>query len=1293
MKYYTSLNIVIFYLFCLNANMVHAQHEIFADEISSPIINSFAEDSLGYIWIGTNHGLNKYNGSNFITYFAKEGEKSLNNDNVTNLFFDKDGILWMTNECGVSSFDGKNFAHKNNSGFFPMFDIEDVDEHSVIVSDRYGLSKISKKNFDTQKSISNPALSLTHHIAVARELKEVWAISDFPTDEIYITNTDFSTLRIEKLPHKFSVEDVLFDNHGRFWISGSDGTLLCYNAKTHKSIKIPEALIEFKAAGKQLFMFCGKDGTIILGIQNKGIISYNPNKDKEPHSIFPEEKLKKDKYIAFLDSHNNIWLSDRQQILKFYASKKSFSTLTSMQDYMKDRNIKNICIDKFGHLWIRSSYDLLSCNKNSGDLIWKHEGSSYGHIYIDSNNRLWAIEDKKNICCYSILNDGKLTLLHNFTFNANAFSVGEDKNGIIWIALGDSFVRIGKDFKQSFQYAPEGISFSTLMTQPLKKNLFLFTQNSGIYEYTEDGQFTPVPSAVENPNCILCDNDDNYWVGSYNSGLSTFNPKTKKMKSYKSPADGLVTTSLKSLIQDKDGNIWMSTASQIARFNNEEFTYINDSHFGKGNLYNLYCSTIDEDGNLYFAGMGGVTVVRPYLVGTNTDDTFKLNLDEVLVNGQYYQLDNRRNIKLSYQQNMLSLWYSGIDYENGPQLLYKYKLEGYDNKWINVYNTKRAFYSKLPAGHYKFMVSASRPGGHWSTPQELIDITISPAPWATWWAKCLYLIAIIGIIYFIIKQFIQFRIKNEKLELAQHREELRQEQINFLTNISHEYRTPLTLIYAPLMQLLHSNHLNKEDASLLNLIKRSTDSMKNLTEQILNLKSFDEIGEQTEQLKVAPVNLPALLTQITDNFRFLAHENRVKVEFRTPNENDILAWIDSDKLKKIMSNLLSNAIKYTQTDNLEEEKLVTVSLTVSENKRATIKVEDNGPGIPKDKEKELFKRFSRFNETKKVVGSGIGLNYTAHLAHLHKGSITYEKAAPHGSIFIVDIPIEQSSYSEEELQQNVSVNNIYSDINAPEKKEPEATTKKYTILVVEDNTDVRHYIVQLLSKDYQIISAHDGQEALELIQLQTPDLVVSDIVMPRMDGFDLCSKLKKSNQWGHLPVILLTAKSDVGNNIKGLNCGADNYVSKPFDPSYLLAVISNLLSNRKRIQQLILNLTSKSLPEESSAAISTLTESDRILIENIHKQMDKHIHEENFSAKNLAENVNLSYSRLYSRIKDLTGQSPQNYIIAYRMNRAMELLKVHDKPITEIGYEVGFSSVQYFSRSFKKYFGISPSEV
>lgn len=1257
------------------------QYQPLTEQISSYNTTSFAEDDKGYIWIGTNHGLNRFNGSNYATYYSQKDSLSLNNDNILSLKLDADNNLWISTECGLNVWKDGKFRYPSNAGFNIINRIDELDSEHIVIADRQGIAKINKETFGEQTRFFRPGMTLINALCVS-DIKQIWATNATrDATIIYILDSDLQIKQVLTFDDGVFINDITKDNEGNIWITTNDG-LLCYDAVHIQPIEVSRDLQALCAKEKIHFLQPYKAECLLIGIADKGMFSYD-KKAGTLSSVYRQEKLQGDSYVCFVDLNHNIWLSDKKTGVQFYPDRVVYETITTVQSRLTDPFIKNICTDKDNNLWIRTSGDLACYNILSDEVLFHVSDKIYGYLFIDSKNNLWVISDYSQLNQYTI-SEGKAILKKTYPFQSNLFSVCEDKTGKIWVTLADKFVVIDTQGNISYKHAPEGIAFSMLYTVYPSHKMFLFTISNGVYVFGDDQQFIPLHGSVLSPNSIHVDRKNGYWIGTYNNGLYHHKPETGYLQQYDT-SSGLIDNNIKSIIEDKEGNIWFSTSTHITKYDIEKksFSYIFDNHFGKGRLYSIGCSTVAPDGTLYFGGSGGITVIHPGKEEKEIED-IPLNFDVILVNGKVY-MDAKTNFTLDYRENMITFWYSGLNFESGTTLNYAYKLEGFDNEWIDAGNNKRVAYSNLSAGKYTFKVKVRKLNGEWSKTELKSDFIIKPAPWASAYAICIYWIVAITALFFTFRLIIRWRVQKERLNLSERQKELNEKHIDFVTNVSHEIRTPLSLIYAPLKELTSNNHLNEYDRKLLGTMQRNTDRLMQLTEQILSINKSEK---QERKLQVISFDLCILVRALADNFRFIAHEKEITIEVFAPA--DCIGYFDIEKIQKIISNLISNAIKYTPEKGRVEINIIQVPAK----QEIKIEIKDTGIGISPGKRDAIFKRFNRLdrqNTNPEIKGSGIGLHYAQHLAHLHKGHISYCPNIPDGSCFTLTLPLNKAAYNSEDMAQediyNPLLNNTPDIIHYDKNHQ-----KEHTLLIVEDNIEVRTYIRNLLSTYYNIISSQDGEEGLECVRLNQPDLIISDVVMPRIDGFELCRAIKENPDYGHIPIILLTAKSDMSNSIKGLDCGADAYVNKPFDPFYLKAVVENLITNRKRIQQIILNLTSSTV-EDKQVDDVLLNGHNRVLLEQLHLQLDKNLANEEFNINQMAREMGMSYSSLYAKIKSLTGQTPQTFFITYRMNVAMELLKTKKYTVSEVCYKVGASSISNFSRSFKRQFGIPPSAV
>lgn len=567
-----------------------------------------------------------------------------------------------------------------------------------------------------------------------------------------------------------------------------------------------------------------------------------------------------------------------------------------------------------------------------------------------------------------------------------------------------------------------------------------------------------------------------------------------------------------------------------------------------------------------------------------------------------------------------------------------------------------------------------------------VSDTVVENPWFAPAAWVFYIFFIPIILSYGVQLYKFLKYREERIQQAEEQQEMHEQHLHFVANISHEIRTPLTLISAPLKELIANNELNDHDRDLLAIMQRNVTRLNHLAEQILDNSNH---SKDDRVLKETFGDISAFVENIVNNFRFYAHEKSLHLTFDSKTDGE-QGYFDMEKVEKIVSNLMTNAMKYTPEGG---DIVVRVYL---EKGNAVVIVKDTGIGVTDSRQREMFRRFNRLDITglkPSSKGFGVGLHYSQCLAFLHHGHLSYEPNVPQGSRFTLTIP-----YKEPVVEPVISAEETNClKAEEPKKIKSEVDENLPTILLTEDDYEMRGYIHMLLKEDYNIIIAGDGEEALEKLQLNVPDLVLSDVVMHRMDGFELCQKIKASPDYGYLPVLLLTAKSDMDNRKHGIDCGADAYISKPFDPYYLKSVIASILENRLRIQRIIRNMTHVEEPscKEEGENISEplMSEREKEFLTHFHKLLSDHLEDDNINVTQLASEMNLSYSSLYARVKDLTGQSPQVFLNTYRMNVAMELLQTHNYTVAEVCYKVGGSTPANFSRSFKKQFGIVPSAV
>lgn len=1274
---------------------------LFSQDLSSPFVNSFAEDNEGFIWIGTNHGLNRYNGSFYDIHYTYSNDNGLNNDNITAMMEDEVGDLWLLSESGLSVRRNSLFYHYGQSGFAPIWQMVDIDKDYLVVADNRGVDKINKSDLTLAYHYKSLKIGIPKPIGVADNGCVLMTREKNGSDQIVLLDEQMREIGTLNFSRPTVVNSILHDSDGSNWIVTSDYLyhLATNNLFDHKEVRnsqieieIGEPFLEF-TSGRDVLFLCEYDKeNLVLGVRGSGLFLIDKlNAKMRP--IHVSEKLNEQKCICFVDSHRNIWLSDGMTGFRLLSPEMEYEHL-SFAD-CGNSSFKHLCIDSKNRLWVRSSRDLICydidtqkyCNFSSPETF-------YSGLFIDSQNRLWTIEQYSQIKCFEIADDpnnsvgAKLLITKHFYFGESAFSISEAADGKIWFALADRFAVIDNNGQLTYEEGPFKVNFSSLQTNNKSKRSFLYTVGKGIYEQTADNRFQPVGVDVSGLRIVYADDKNNLWIGSNSKGLVCYNERTKQID-YLQDHMEMGAYDVKAIEKDSWGNIWFTTSTTLFRYNPEDESIVSmhDDHMRNGNVYNLYASASDSHGRLFFGGMNGITVVDP--VGLKyKKKTIPIKVEDVVISGEsLYEYDGKP-FTVKHYNNSIVFWFSGLDFFLGKQLSYEYMLDGYEKTWRPVGHQTRISYSELPAGDYNLKIRVKSDVKSSTTGELSVPFTVKPAPWFTIWAKILYAIIILGLIYYGFKILIRWRVREERYSLLQQREAINRGYVRFVTNISHEFRTPLSMMYAPLIEFLSGKTFDGRDKELLDMIKCNAERLRVLTEQVLSAgKGYNK----EKDLKVCPQDAVISIKQIIDNFLYLASEKNITLEYKAPEQ--LYCPLDFDKVDRIVSNLLSNAIKYTEDNGHIVLEIVQNAGNID------IKVSDNGIGVPKDKEKNLFKRLERLdmeNRDPSIVGSGIGLYYSHYLSEIHKGSLTYSPNCPKGSVFTLSLPLSAEAYNEKEL--------IGEELKTSPKEtaiaENTHVEKQGSLFIVEDNADVRQFLQMCLGSRYNLFVSANGAEALDNLTTCIPDLIISDIMMPVMDGHELCRRIKESPEYGHIPIILLTAINDNDKKVEMIKTGADGYMQKPFDPRHLVVMVENLIENRRRVQRAISALTSSTLADavasektQAEGEKDLLNQSERNFLERFYAELDKHLADEAFGVDEMAQAMNMGNAKLYSKIKTLTGQTPKAFFVTYRMNKAMELLKSGQYTVSEVGYMVGATSPAVFSRSFKHQFGVSPSSI
>ena len=816
------------------------------------------------------------------------------------------------------------------------------------------------------------------------------------------------------------------------------------------------------------------------------------------------------------------------------------------------------------------------------------------------------------------------------------------------------------------------------------------------------------------PTDMLEDSQGDVWIGTVSNGLLRYNPKTNEM----TRIAGLSCSDVGSIEEDGQGNIWISTMKGLNRWDRKtgRITSLYKADGIGGDEFADRASCQLPNGSLVFGSTDGITMFNPADIDTLRQ--LPIRLCDLKIHNQLVRpaadgpidalLDSCQEVRLAHDQNSFSLSFTALDFGEYERVHYYYKMDGFDSDWIDAGNTHTASYANLPAGCYTFRVKATdATSDEPITGERTLRVAVDPAPANAWWAWCIYLALAAALAYYLYRN--ARRVVTARRAARQAQMEKEQEQrtnqmnMSFFANIAHEFRTPLTMIAGPVSQVVKSDHLSGDDKSLLTIANRNIQRMFKLVNQLMD---FNKLENDTLRLSVEQLDVVKVINGVCDYFIYNAQERNVTIN-RFGMEDTLMAWTDGDKLEKILTNLISNALKFTPRGGH-----IDVSLDVADN-QVKVTVADTGKGLPENQLENIFKRYYQLdNQTKGIInwGTGIGLYYSRRLAELHHGTLTAgNRDSGTGAVFTLVYPMTEEAYTEEEIMnrerggtevrgyENTTATDVAPDTAADISHTPapshlhtpeDPMDDLPTLLIVDDDTEVVNYMRVLFSKDYRLITCLDADTALEEMRAAEPNIVVSDVAMPGKDGYQLCQEIKQDIQLCHIPVILVTAKITADNQVEGLNVGADAYVTKPFEPAVLSALIQSQLKNRDRVRKLL----TKATTTEDESVEDALSEQDKHFMEELYKLMEEELSNSELDVSRITKLLLISRTKLYYKIKGLTGETPSSFFRTYKLNRAAELLKGGKYTVSEIADLCGFSTQSHFSVVFKKQFGVTPTE-
>lgn len=1318
-----------------------------ASGLSNGYVMSITQDAGGSIWVATEEGLNRFDGNRFRSYTKDNSGLSANELNcVAQLPSDPDHLWIGTQREGVCVYD------RRTGEISPLgYDVIISPDITSIVPAADGKG-LWITHYYQGVQYYNPSTGETR-IYNQENIKglptEIWTVTEGNDGLLYIgfnrdglCVVDTAAHSVEQYRHDGNmaslpgntVYSLCFDSSGNLWVGTDHGAALLnprtkvvtpfiHNEKDPLSIA-PGRIRDIKQMSNGQIWFASTQGGV--SILTPGAHTYNNlrnirffriQNDGVPHGLSSN-------YIKsiFQDSFGNVWLGNyRSGVDVISHLPPVFSRIDYVDKKSRNTSYKAVwsCVTDpvDGTLWLGGENEIVSVKNDNINAIELPHSENYTRTYVralamDRNHTLWIGTTDNGLLTYH-------TGSKNFTK-----AKGSPADIRMFFEDIDGTMRVGSDMGVFIYRDGSLIADSTInkrlvdkvvnaMLRDRQGNLWIGTFGKGITildkDYKVAYSFTIEDGFPSNAiNAMRLDSRGRIWVAT-RGGLVLFADS-------RNPADFKViedvgrpgVSHIRSVEEDIDGSLWVSSSRGVARVNPNTLKASIYDGIESMPLHSFAenASTADDSGRIYFASANGVFSLMPHDVDANlTPQPVKITNFTVYKGGGSH--DNEINIpvnsdmlELPYYLNTFRIKFSVMDHAMAQRADLSYNMQGLDDVWIETFGNNDAMYRDLPPGEYKFQVRQRLKGHDWEQPVTVLTLRIPPPIYLTWWAKAVYVVLIIGL-FVAMALFYQHRVRlkqrlSAEVEKSRNRQKLNDERLRFYTNITHELRTPLTLIMGPLEDMVSDPGMPSQYSYKLQMVRDSSNTLLNLINGILE---FRKTETQNRPLTVKRGNLGNLLREIAIRYKELNRNKDVQFNLDIDVDSPEI-YYDEEMMTIIVNNLLSNAVKYTPKG--------TISLsfhTVESNgvRYSEINVSDTGYGISANKLPRIFERYYQVKGEHQASGTGIGLSLVKNLVDLHEAEISVSSKEGEGSVFTVRLRTDNLYPNAIQAEDSANSQIVENVENFDEEAHRNERTK---VLVVEDNDDIREYIRQALENQFVVLTARNGLEGLKKVQEENPDFVISDIMMPEMDGVTLCRSIKEDILTSHISVILLTAKDALRDKEEGYEAGADSYLTKPFSAKLLLSRIHNIIRQRRTIAS---QLMARPLPisaeaeqgkvtppddeiKEKSDAEKALNPLDRQFIDKINNIINENISLEDLGVSFLAERMCMSQSSLYRKLMAIVGVSANEYIRHIRLGRAEEMLRGGEMNITEVAFNTGFGSHSSFGKAFKKEYGMSPSE-
>ena len=1307
--------------------------------LSNNYVVSIAQDKQGFLWFATEEGLNKFDGTRFITYLKNEDltRQGITGNELNCLLDDpQDSILWIgTQRAGLNAYD-----YVNNT--FLCYRHDDENPESLITDDVTKIVAATDGNLwittywrgvDYFDKKAGKFIHYNTQTVPGLASDNIWSVVDGGDGKLYMGHVHhgFSVLSLKDKKVKnfmYDPEDpvslpgngvtcIYKDLSGNIWL-GTDRGLALFNPEAenfihfhHSEDGVPHTVFDIRQFdGNKLWIAMEFGGIAILDLTQRMFLSPDQVRFQYIKEGDDEYSLSNSTVrCLFQDSFKNVWAGMWGGGINFlshessYFNVYSYSPIQHSGSSLNNKTASSVCVARDGKLWIGTDGGGINVfDKGKRVAVYKEEtgdltDNSIQAALCDSEGNLWFGSFMGGVDFYDVKKKSFHQIFPKDKTGEDVRALYEDAE-YVWIGTSNGIYKVRLHDKGIADHYTVENNLVRCISKDNLNRLWIGTFGGGLGVFDEHFQCVKLFNVTSlfpsnTINTVYMDSQNRMWIGT-GEGLVCFpSSQSWDYKVYRSE-EGLSNVHIRAITEDNHGNIWVSTNKGISCYIAVKNSFYNYGRWDGVPIVGFMSGSVthDYDGNIYFGSLNGLCRFNPEMVlakreapsAIMTGLRIFVPISERKSEEKMIELHGCPAVRLSYMQNNFSVTFNIQNYALADQVEYAYMLKGLENSWYTVTDPNNVTFRNIPPGNYCFQVKTRIRNQEWADEIASLDIRIDPPVWLTWWAKLFYILSGVSVLYFILHAY-KKKLDMEslyELEKKNHEQEqeLNNERLRFYTNITHELRTPLTLILGPLEDMQKSNSLSGKDSQKISVIHQSAIRLLNLINQILE---FRKTETQNKKLCVSRDNLAALVHEIGLKYKELNRKPEIDFCLEIEQE-DMSLFFDKEVVTIILDNLISNAIKYT------EKGTITLGLhqVVRNNIHHTeISVSDTGFGIAPDALPHIFDRYYQEGSEHQASGTGIGLALVKNLVVLHEGEIRVESSLNVGSTFYVSL-----------LTDNTYPHVLHADSTektSDEKGEKEENIEpvhngKRILLIVEDNRDICDYIVESFSDDFEVRTAANGEQGLEQALGCIPDIIVSDIMMPVMNGIVMCRKLKEDLRTSHIPIILLTAKDSLQDKEEGYQVGADSYLTKPFSATLLHSRIHNLLESRKLLAERF--NTNSILIDKRAAVTESMNKLDNEFLEKINKLIEDRLSSEKIDIGYLSDAMCMSNSTLYRKMKALTGLSTNEYIRKIKMQYAERLLLEGKYNISEVAFKVGINSTVYFRQCFKDEFGMAPSD-